>query len=159
MSLHNFGSSHGGAIIIVLLLASACMKPIEPPPLGADEDAYHPSGKTYKRTPQVIAGQQSDPEFDLVQVTYRNVAEAAQIYADFSGAEVRVPRDLATLPLRSGVQSEGTLEGNVAYGYVTQSLDWQLPYEGVSVVKLGRGIVAFRAADIPQQVPQRRQAT
>jgi len=147
------------ALLALTLIAAATVSGCKPPPAGADEHVYHPSGKTYRRTPQVIPGQKPDPRFDLVNVTYRTVAEAAQIYADFSGAEVRVPRDLAARPLGSGIQSEGTMGGNVAYGYVTWSLDSHLPYEGVAVVKLGRGVVAFRAAEPPQQAKQRRQAT
>lgn len=159
MPFYQRGSSHGGAIVVLLLFASACMKNSEPPPLGADENAYLPSGKVYKRTPQVIVGKKADPQFDWVDVTYRNVAEAAQVYADFSGLEVRVPRSIDTRQMRFGGPPQGSLPGNVTYGYVITNLDWQLPYEGVEIVKLGRGVVAFRALDTKAEPERPRQAT
>ncbi len=129
------------------------------PPVQPGEKTYRPSGKVYKRTPQGGVGR-SDPKFDWVDVTFRNIAEAAQVYADFSNAEVRVPSDLADRPLRFGISPpKGALPGNITYGYVIGSLDWMLPMEGIEIVQLSQGVVAFRAAEAPSKGTQRRRAT
>ena len=110
------------------------------PAVAADEIVFQPSATVYPRTPQVLKGRSSAPEFDQVALSWKTVADAAQVYADFARKEVRVPRALLDRPLTFG---EG--KGMVAWGYVVQTLSWQLPYDGVEIAALGRGVVGFRA--------------
>ncbi|BET65343.1 hypothetical protein ASA1KI_02610 [Opitutales bacterium ASA1] len=132
------------------------MKSPDAPPLGADENVYLPSGREYERTPQVVAGVRAGTDFDWVTVTYRDVAEAAQIYADFSGLEVRVPRRIADRAMKFGGPPSGSAPGNKTYGHVIWDLDWQLAQEGVEIVELSRNTIALRevAAGKTPKVPR-----
>jgi hypothetical protein len=146
-------------VLAVLLFTSACFKSGDVPPLGTDEDAYLPSGREYVRTPQVVAGVRAGPEFDWVTVTYRDVAEAAQIYADFSGLEVRVPRRIADRAMKFGGPPSGSAPGNKTFGHVTWDLDWQLAQEGIEIVELGRHVIAFREIAVGNTLTMPRAAT
>jgi hypothetical protein len=112
----------------------------EAPPATADEVVFRPSDKRYERKPQVVQGRPQSPDHDFIDVTWTTVAEVAQVYADFSRKEVRVPRGLTerTLSTAGG-------KGSMAFRYVIYALDTQLPYDGVDIVPLGRGVVGFRA--------------
>ena len=115
------------------------------PPVAADEMVFQPSDKIYPRQPQMGKGRLTPPGFDHIVTEWATVAEAAQAYADFSKKEVRVPRALLDRRLSFG---EG--EGSVASGYVVQSLNWQLPYDGVEIAPLGGGVIGFRAGQSHQ---------
>lgn len=144
MRLRGTKSNYAWLLIALLFTASSCMKNANVPPAGADEIVYLPSGKAYPRTPQRIPGEAHDPRFDLVTIVHRNLGEAAQVYADFSGLEVRVTKVLTERAMKLQGGSTGSLPGNTAIGYVIESLTWQLEYEGIEVVKLGKRVVAFR---------------
>jgi hypothetical protein len=116
------------------------------PPVAADEAVFQPSGKVYPRQPQMVKGRPTASGFDHIVAEWATVAEAAQAYADFSKKEVRVPRALLDRTLSFG---QGT--GSVAASYVVQALNWQLPYDGVDVAPLGRGVIGFRAGQSHQE--------
>ena len=135
-------------LFVALVLPSLKSQMSQPvaPPVAADEMVFQPSGKVYPRKSQVIKGYTTSPEFDHVALTWLTVNEAAQVYADFAKKEVRVPRALLERKLTFGSGS-----GSVAFGYVVQTLKWQLPYDGVDIVPLGRGVVGFRAGQTYQE--------
>lgn len=150
-SLHR---TFGFLVLGFTLFGAACMKN-NPPPAADDEQVFLPSGRVYERTPQVIAGERHDPRFDLVAITHRNVAEAAQAYADFSEKEVRVPKSLLERPLRL----QGGNAGATAIGYAIQYLDEVLDFDGVDVVKMSRNVAAFRSSRTETRTSLPRKAT
>lgn len=111
----------------------------EAPPPAADEVVFRPTNKEYPHEPQMVLGKRTPAEFDVVTMKFKVVADAAQMYADFSKREVRVLRSL----LDRSLASSG--EGKAAQGYVVRSLEATLPYAGVDIVPLGPNVVAFRA--------------
>src|SRR5688500_20258877 len=113
-----------------------CIKQKVAPPLGADEVVFVPSNKEYPREPQILQGKRAAPEFDQVTLNLNTVADAAQVYADFARKEVRVPR--AVLDRKMSLASGSS---KIAFSYVGQSLDWMLPYNGIEIEQLGRGVV------------------
>lgn len=110
----------------------------EVPQPAADEIVYRPTDKVYPREQQIIQGKRAGPEFDFVILTVEKLADVAQIYADFSKKEVRVPRNL--LDRTIGIASTG----KVLASYLIQSYDRNLPEVGIDIVPLGRDVVAFR---------------
>lgn len=67
------------------------------------------------------------------------VADAAQVYADFSKKEVRVPRSLLGQAL-----SSANGQGKAAAGYLITILASKLSHDGVEIAPLGGAVVAFR---------------
>lgn len=117
----------------------------EVPPPAADEVVFSPTNKKYPREPQIVQGKRSAPEFDVVALKVENVADVAQVYADFSKKEVRVPRSLLGRSMGFAGLDKGV------HGYVISNFNWLLPSVGVDIVPLGRGIVAFRPGQSQQE--------
>ncbi len=110
---------------------------ISPP--DADEVVFRPTNKEYPREPQIVLGRREAPEFDVVPLKVERFADVAQIYADFSRKEVRVPRNL--LDRSKGIAGTGAVQAR----YLIANYDSELPNIGVDIVPLGRDVVAFRA--------------
>jgi hypothetical protein len=108
------------------LASPGYMKEAPIPASGADEVVFRPTNREYPR------------EHDLVVMKVQNLADVAQIYADFSKKEVRVPRDL--LDRSEGIASTSKSRAD----YVIRGYEWQLPAAGIEIVLLGRDAVAFR---------------
>ncbi len=108
------------------LVSPGYMKEAPIPASGADEVVFRPTNREYPR------------EHDLVVMKVQNLADVAQIYADFSKKEVRVPRDL--LDRSEGIASTSKSRTD----YVIRVYEWQLPAAGIEIVLLGRDAVAFR---------------
>lgn len=119
-----------------IILSLGCMKQ-DVPPAGEEEVIYRPTGKVYPRRPQVVNGVRQAAKFDVIETTTSTIADAAQIYADFSGKEVRVPRNLAAREFRR--------MGGAAADFVVRNLEWQLPAAGVDIAPSGDRVVLFRA--------------
>lgn len=134
-------------LVLLLGLApfSGYMKENTVPPPDADEVVFRPTNKEYPREPQIVQGKRSAPEFDFVALKVENVADVAQVYADFSKKEVRVPRNLLGRSMGFAGLGKGV------HGYVISNFDWLLPNAGVDIVPLGRDVVAFRAGKTAQE--------
>lgn len=133
-------------VSLLLPLRRAAQPQQPPPPVAGDEMVFQPTDKIYPRSPHSVQGRVSILGSDHIVASWPTVADAAQVYADFSRKEVRVPRALLERKLAFGSGA-----GSVASDYVVKSLDWQLPYDGVDIARLGRGVIGFRAGHSPQE--------
>ncbi len=140
-------SSRFACLVLMLSFApfSGYMKENVVPPPDADEVVFRPTNKEYPREPQIVLGKREAPEFDVVPLAVERLADVAQIYADFSRKEVRVPRNL--LDRSKGIARTGAVQAR----YLIASYDSELPNAGVDIVPLGRDVVAFRAGKSLQE--------
>lgn len=133
------------------LWLSACGK-VPPPEPG--ELVFTPSGREYPENDRFPGPPPPSADMRHVLIEARTVRDAAQVYADFAGKEVRVPETLGARPLPMG-------QSSTARGYVVASLTDELFHAGVAINRLGGNVVAFRAraADASSEMTRPPRAT
>ncbi len=98
--------------------------------------------------------------YDRVLIVARTVKEAAQVYADFSRKEVRVPTELLERRLRYGPEKASpSMPGNMAFDWVLQGLTWPLSADGVEITPSGADTVVFSEGKPASERYERRNAT
>jgi hypothetical protein len=127
------------ALMLSLAPLTGCMKEPVTPASASDEVVFRPTGEEYPREVMVVSGK----PYDVVLIKLRTVAEAAQMYADFSKKEVRVPRNLLEKPL------PGDSDLKAAVGNVASSMEFTLPLGGVEIVSHGSDAAVIRACEVP----------